>query len=188
VVRRLRAARRGCTDEQGFTLPELLVAAVLSLAVVGSAVTAFTATIHSQPRIESQAAGIQQARTTMERMIRELRQGSSVPSVSPSQLAVVTYVDDATCGTTTPLCRVSYACTPSTNTSCIRTVAKPDGSSPGPPRRVVSGLSSNNVFTYTAPSAGGAGAIGVTLAFPATGGSNAVTLSDTASLRNPSGP
>jgi prepilin-type N-terminal cleavage/methylation domain-containing protein len=186
-MRRPRVATRLSADERGFTLPELLVASVLSLVVIGAAVTAFTATIRTEPRVEAQAAGIQQAQTTMERIIRELRQGSTVPSASTSQLAIVTYVDGATCGTTTPLCRVTYTCTPTTSTTCTRTVAKPDGTSPGSPLRVVSGLSNNNIFTYTAPSSNGTASVGVTFAFPGEGGSKAITLTDSASLRNPSG-
>ena len=173
-------------DDRGFTLPELLVATVLGLLVIGAAVTAFTSTIQSQPRINSQAAAIQQARTTMEQITRELRQGSSVPSASTSQLSVVTYVHSATCGgatsNTSISCRVSYSCSGGT---CTRIEAKPDGTAPGSPVQVVAGLSSDNVFAYTPPSATSPAYVGVTLALPAKGGSDAITLSDGAALRNP---
>jgi prepilin-type N-terminal cleavage/methylation domain-containing protein len=75
-------------DSQGFTLPELLIATVLSLVVIGGAVQAFTASMSDQPRLQSQAAGIQQARTTMEQITRELRQGSTVPTPAPRSSAV----------------------------------------------------------------------------------------------------
>ena len=107
-------ARTITAEERGFTLPELLLATVLGLLVIGAAVTAFTSAIQSQPRINSQAAAIQQARTMMERITRELRQGSSVPSASASQLSIVTYVHSATCGgaasTSSISCRVTYSC------------------------------------------------------------------------------
>jgi prepilin-type N-terminal cleavage/methylation domain-containing protein len=173
-------------EERGFTLPELLVATLLGLLVVGAAVTAFTGAIQSQPRINSQAAAIQRARTTMEQLTRELRQGSSVPSASSSQLSIVTYVHSATCGggasSTSISCRVTYSCS---GTTCTRTEANPDGTSPGPAVQVVSGLASSNVFTYTAPTSTAAAYVGVTLAFPAKDGTDAITLSDGAALRNP---
>ncbi len=179
-------ARRTAGDERGFTLPELLVATALSLVIIGAAVSAFTGAIGSQPRVNSQAAAIQQARTTMERITRELRQGSSVPSASPSQLSIVTYVDSATCGgagsNTAISCRVTYSCSGGT---CTRTEAKPDGSAPGPAVQVVTGLSSDNVFTYTPPTATAPAYVAVSLAFPARGGTDAITLNDGAALRNP---
>ena len=51
--------------------------------------------------------------------------------------------------------------------------------------QVVSGLSSNNVFSYTPPTSTAPAYVGVTLAFPAKGGTDAITLSDGAALRNP---
>jgi len=50
---------------------------------------------------------------------------------------------------------------------------------------VVSGLSSSNVFAYTAPTSTAPAYVGVTLAFPAKDGSDAITLADGAALRNP---
>jgi prepilin-type N-terminal cleavage/methylation domain-containing protein len=175
--------RETLREADGFTLVELLVATVLALVVIGGAVMAFTASIRSQPRIDSQAHAIEQARTTMERLVRELRQGSSVSSASASQLSVVTYVDSTCGGTATPAatqCRVTYSCS---GGACTRSLAKPDGSSPTTPTQVVSGLSSNSVFSYS-PSAAAAAYVGVTLAIPAQTGHNAITLSDGAALRN----
>jgi type IV pilus assembly protein PilW len=175
------------TESDGFTLVELLVATILALVVIGAAVTAFTASIRSQPRVSSQAAAIQHARFTMERMVRELRQGSTVPSATASQLSMVTNVDSATCGgsasSTAISCRVTYTCS---SGACTRTEAKPDGTSPGPAVQVVQGLSSSNVFAYTPGTTTAPAYVAVTLAFPAKGGTDAITLSDGAALRNPS--
>jgi len=182
----LGRARTITAEERGFTLPELLLATVLGLLVIGAAVTAFTSAIQSQPRINSQAAAIQQARTMMERVTRELRQGSSVPSASASQLSIVTYVHSATCGgaasSSSISCKVTYSCSAG---ACSRTEARPDGTSPGAAVQVVSGLSSTNVFSYTAPTATAPAYVGVTLAFPAKGGTDAINLTDGAALRNP---
>jgi len=184
-MRRLsRATVRG-RREDGFTLVELMVGTVLAMIVLGAGVTIFTAGIQSQPRVNAQAADIQQARTAMERMVRELRQGSSVPTATGSMVGVVTFVDGTTCGTTTPQCRVTYTCTAG---NCTRVVARPDGSSPGPAVRVVSGISnSSSVFTYTPATATSGATVGVTLAFPSETGGNAITLSDAATLRNVTG-
>lgn len=179
------AVARLTRDERGFTLPELLVGTVLSMIVLGAGVMVFTAGIRSQPRVSTQAAAIQDARVAMERMVRELRQGSSVPAASGSTVAVVTYVHDATCGTTTPQCRVTYTCT---SGSCTRVVARPDGTLPGTPVTALSGISnSSSVFAYAPPTSTTPASVGVTLAFPSEGGGNAITLTDAATLRNPTG-
>lgn len=181
---RLTKAARVSRGEGGFTLPELLIATFIAMIVLGGAVTVFTAGIRSQPRVTAQSAAIEQARTAMERMIRELRQGSSVPSASASHLAIVTYVHDSTCGPSTPLCRVTYDCSAG---ACTRAVARPDGTFAGTPIRVVSGLSSPNVFAYTPPASGVAASVAVTMSMAGQAGSSAITLSDRAALRNPSG-
>ena len=182
-----RRARRIWGDDRGFTLPELLVAAVLGLFVIGASVTAFTAAIQSQPRVDSQAGAIQEARTTMERITRELRQGSIVPSATSSQLSVVSLVHSATCGgaasNTAISCRVTYSCS---SGACTRIEAKPDGTSPGPPVQIVAGLSSSNIFTYTPPSSTAPAYVNVTLVLPTQGANDdAITLSDGVALRNP---
>ncbi len=179
-----RGASRLCSDE-GFTLIELLVATTLGLIVIGAAVTMFVSAIHSQPRDTSKVAAMQEARTTVDRMTRELRQGWETPTASPSQLAVVTYVKAATCGgaaaSTAIPCRVTYTCS---GTTCTRVVAQPNGSAPGPAVRVASGLTSTNVFTYS-PSATDPSYIGVSLAVSA-GSGQPFTLGDGVALRNSS--
>jgi hypothetical protein len=123
----------------------------------------------------------------MERLTRELRQGATVYTATPTQLSLATYVDSVTCGgahsSTAILCRVTYTCT----TACTRLEAKPDGTSPGGAVTVVSGLSSGNVFTYW-PTTGAARYVGATFIFPGQNGDDAITVSDGAALRNPGAP
>lgn len=187
----MRAARKAIAalrrEERGLTLIELLVATGIGLVVVGGAMSIFLSGVRSQPRVSSKVAAVQEARFTMDRIVRELRQGLEVadtPARSPSQLGIVTYVKAATCGGTAANtaipCKVTYACSGS---SCTRRVAQPDGSAPGPAVQVVSGLSSPNVFSYT-PSTGEPAFIGVTLSLEAEG--DPITLGDGAALRNPS--
>jgi Tfp pilus assembly protein PilW len=180
-----RMRRCSITEDDGFTLVELLVATTLSMIVLGAGVMVFTAAIGSQPRASARAAKVQEARTTAERITRELRQGWGAPTTTASQLSILTYVRHTTCGGTTTgdaiACRVTYTCASGT---CTRVEAQANGTAPGPSQTVVSGLSSSNVFSYTFNSAGPTW-VGVTLAFPAGNGDDAITVEDGAALRNP---
>jgi prepilin-type N-terminal cleavage/methylation domain-containing protein len=180
AVRALQRLRR---SERGLTLIEMLVASSLGLVVVGGAATLFTQVIHNEPVAESKATGIQFARTAIDQMTREIRAGSAVSTATATQLSLVTYVDQATCGgsasTSSRLCQVTYTCSAG---ACTRAVTNPGVAGSGG-RTVVSGLSSNSVFSYS-PSSGTPTYVNVTLAFPSTAGTNAITLSDGVSLRN----
>jgi Tfp pilus assembly protein PilW len=177
--------RKTAGSEDGWTLVEMLLAASLGLIIVGAALSMFTGALKSRPRAVSQSAGVTQAQTAMERMTRELRQGSAVVTATATQVSVITYVDQATCGgsagSTAITCRVTYSCS---GGACTRTVAQPNGSSPGTAVTVVSGMSSNNVFTYVPPASNTPAYLYVTLAFPDNAGRNAITLSDAVGLRN----
>jgi prepilin-type N-terminal cleavage/methylation domain-containing protein len=178
--------REALSESGGFTLVEMLVAMAIATIVVGGAVMLFTAGIKSQPRIGLQARAIETGRTTMERIVRELRQGlGPVPGTVPSasSISIVTYVNSTCAGApraTVVQCSVSYTCTSGT---CTRRVAQPNGSSPGPAVKVVTGLSSSSVFSCS-PSCSAPTFIGVRLAFPGTNGANAITLTDGAAFRN----
>ena len=188
MKRRRSRTRRGAREE-GFTLVELLVATTIGLVVVGVAVMVFTAGLHSQSRATSESSAVQQARTAMERIVRELRQGSGIvagTTPTAAQLSFVTYVDSTCAGgasSTANQCSVTYSCAGGT---CTRRVATPTGASPGPAAQVVTGLASNNVFSYS-PSASAPTYVTVNLAFPDNGGGNAITLSDGAAFRNKAG-
>jgi Tfp pilus assembly protein PilW len=183
------------SEEVGWTLIEMLVAMMISLVVIGGAVTVFVGAIKAEPHAASQATGVQTAQTAMERMTRELRQGSSVVTATATQLAMVTYVDNATCGgaaaATAISCRVTYTCATG---ACTRVVAQPNGSSPGSATTVIKGLTTNSVFSYV-PNTGGSSSCGATgsgalayvcvnLVLAANDGRNAVTLTDGVGLRN----
>jgi type II secretory pathway pseudopilin PulG len=172
-------------DQAGFSLVELLVATMMAMIVLGAAVMVFTSAITSQPDLSRKNTDIQTARTSMERIVRELRLGSSVSVATSSQLRLVTWVNTATCGgsaaaTIKKQCVVTYTCAGS---ACTRTEAPPAGGTTGPAVTVVTGLSSPNVFTYT-PSATAPTYITVGLTFPAAHGDDAITLKDAAALRN----
>jgi type II secretory pathway pseudopilin PulG len=182
IVARLRA------DEGGWTLIEMLVATVAGIALLSVATMTFTTGLKSQPRLTERANDVQQARTTVERITRELRQGWSVPTASPAQLSILTYVQSATCGGATSnssrACRVTYTCS---SASCSRVEANPDGTSAGAAETVASRFTGPNVFTYS-PSSADADYVGVRISYPAGPGEDAITLEDGVALRNPGAP
>ena len=176
--------------EEGFTLVELLLASVIGLIIIGSAVSLFTTAIRTEPRIGDRTAAIQQGRTMSERISRELRQGSDVQSASPSQLMILTYVPRSSCGAaaTGPgiRCRVFYNVDSNgtgTRQECpLTTLVPPTGC--GAAVQVVSGLMDNNVFAFT-PKSPGHGFVSIRLAYPAVGAEDAITIEDGVALRNP---
>jgi prepilin-type N-terminal cleavage/methylation domain-containing protein len=179
-----RHAVRKLGDERGFTLTEVLMASVLGLFVVGIATTVFVTAVRTQPGLTTRGDAIRQARTGMERLVRELRQGNGTVYGQPAanQLSFLTYVPGSTCGATSNgFCRVTYSC--ATSGTCTRTVAKADGTSPSAAANVVTGLKTSNVFSYlptnTAPYY-----ITATFVFPGQNGGEAITVSDGAALRN----
>jgi type II secretory pathway pseudopilin PulG len=174
-IRRLAA-------EDGYTLVELLVASMVGLLVVGVATTVFVAAVRSQPNLTTRGNAITQARTSAERMVRELRQGKTVYTATSSQLSFLTHVpSNDSCGSASSgFCRVTYTCSSGT---CTRVTAKPDGSSPGTPYTLVSGLAGNLVFGYSyGPS--GPTYISINFIFPGQNGGTGISISDGAALRN----
>ena len=186
----IRGLRTRVSSEGGFTLPELLVATMMGLMVLGAGTVMFTSGVRDQPQISDRAAQIQQARVLTERLTRELRQGSNASSVNPSQLMILTYEPRTACGGTTVgpdiRCRVFYNCT--TAGTCSRTECPPTLLVPatgcGPTTTVVSGLMDNQVFSFS-PRTPGQAYVGIRLALPAENGDDAITVQDGVALRNP---
>lgn len=175
-------------ESGGYTLTELLIAASLSLVIIGGGVGVFTAGLRSEPRIAERTSEIQQARVMMERITRELRQGATVVTATPNQLALVTFVKSPACGgpqsSVARSCRVTYTCSSGT---CTRSEANPDGSGGTAATPITTGLSGGDVFTYS-PSPAAARYVGVELEFPADEGDDSITLSDGVAMRNPAPP
>src|SRR5687768_2794758 len=175
--------------EAGFTMAEMLVSIMITLIAFSSALLVLNVAQRTQPRISDRAASIQEGRVWIERLTRELRQGATmVGTPTATSMTFLTYVQHAACGSgalgTSVQCRVTYTCTAGT---CSRTEASPDGSVSDAAQQMVTGLQSNDVFSYT-PDAAGAEYVGVTLRFPASDEEgdteDAVTLQDGVSLRN----
>jgi Tfp pilus assembly protein PilW len=186
--------KRSLADQAGFSLVEALVATLVGLMVVGIGATVFTVAGRTPPAQVKRGDAIQQSRNTIERLTREIRQGSTVYSSTATQLSLLTYAPHTTCGGTTGgtaiQCKVTYTCSSGT---CTRVEQPPPGNSgsAGPAVRVASGLSASDIFRYgTACNAttttGQPGYICVTLTYPAGNGDDALTLQDGASPLNPS--
>ena len=166
---------------------EMLVAAGISLAVLGMTVPFLTSTMNDEPDVSGEALNIGTARTALERMIRDVRQGIEITTSTPSQLSLETYTRHSTCGGTGILpansppiaCQVTYTCSGS---ACTRAEANV-GVTSGTAVEIVSGLGSANVFTYM-PSGTPKTHVGITLVVPDPDGNGNLTLTDGVSLRN----
>ena len=180
-------------SESGFTLVELLVVCSVGLIVMFAAMKMFTAAAGSQAGNSSRASAVQQSRTSMYNLTRELRNGYGVVTAAPSKLVLLTYLQRSTCGgplvtTSTIQCRVTYKCISASGGtySCYRAETAPNVAATVNGRQVTSGLSTPNVFTY-APTPQSSDYVAMTLTFPATEGDDAITLSDGSTLRNSGG-
>jgi len=187
-----RALSRGVARarrEEGITLVELLVGALMGVIVMGATASLMISAVKSQPKISEKSQTITTARWVMERLTREIRNGIAVApeKATASEVSFTSYVRTPTCGGTGTLgssakaipCQVTYRCT---TTKCSRIEAAP-GVYEGTERTIFSGIDSADVFSYT-PSEGPARYIEVTLRFPNPSGSGDLTISDGASLRN----
>lgn len=180
--------------DAGFTLVELLIGTMMTLIVFSAGLTLLDISGRSEPEIASRNAKIRDAQVQVERVVRELRQTSTVVASSPTSLTINTYVPRTSCtgGTlgTARSCRVTYSCS---SGSCTRTISAPGTSTPASSVTFIRGLASNNVFTCspdpTCASPAALSAVTFTVVLPSEPGSNedAITLSDGAAFRNVTG-
>ncbi len=176
--------------EAGLTLVELLVAAAMSVVVVGAASSMLISAVRSQPKLSKRAQNISTARYTLERMTREIRNGILVYEGSGSSVSFLTQVRRTACGAGVEeepdvpaiKCKVTYECT---TTTCTRTEAPPppEEGAAGAPTILISGLDSSSVFNFEPPTPSEATYIGVTLNIPNPEGRGDLTVSDGAGLR-----
>jgi type II secretory pathway pseudopilin PulG len=179
--------RVGLGGEEGLTLIELLVAAAMSVVLVGAAGSMLISAVRTQPQISERTQSISTARWVLERMTREIRNGIVVYEATGPRVSFKTQVRRTACGAgvqeeaSKPAiqCRVTYSCT---TTACTRTETEPDVALGGTPTTIVSGLGSANVFNYS-PDVEAPTYIGVTLRIPNPSGSGQLVVSDGAGLR-----
>lgn len=173
--------------ESGISLVEMLVAAGISLAVLGMTVPFLTSSMRNEPQVSGEALNIGNARTAVEKVLRDVRQGIEVTTSTPSQLSLETYTRHSTCGGTGILasnaepitCQVTYTCGAGT---CTRTEANV-GVINGTAVQIIAGLGNSNVFSYT-PATGVTTHVALQFVIPDPDGNGDLTLKDGASLRN----
>jgi hypothetical protein len=186
--------------EAGLTLVEMLVAATMGVIVVGAGSAMLISAVRQQPELSEKAQTVTTARWQLDRMTREIRNGVSVTSSSPTSVSFVAQVRRTTCGGTVQTsssaaaiqCQVIYSCTTS---SCTRTEREVGKTSGGSTSTIVTGIDSSAVFCVVPsaekdPTVCGAAKsgtaptyVGVALHVPDPNGGGALTISDGASLR-----
>jgi type II secretory pathway pseudopilin PulG len=190
-------------DESGMTLIEMLVAAMMSVIIVGASSAMLISAVRDQPALSKKAQNVTTARYQLERIVRELRNGVTVITKTPSEVTMLAQVRRVACGgapqtdsAANPVqCRVTYSCD---GAICTRSEATPEGTPVGTPTIVVSGLGDTDVFcfvpsaeadpTVCGPAQEGEEAdpptfIGVNLEVPNPDGPGLLTISDGATLR-----
>jgi type II secretory pathway pseudopilin PulG len=158
-------------DEQGFTLVELLVGALVGLIVIGVGVKLFTAVVDEPAEAQKTSSALQDGRVLAERIAREIRTGESVEIAEPNHLQLLAYEGSQ-------LRRIDYSCAAGT---CTRTETPADGGTPLSTTSAT-GLASDTVFSYE-PSAADPEYVGVALAYSG-GRDTPVALADGSTLRN----
>lgn len=191
------------------TLIEMLVAATMSVIIVGASCSMLISAVRDQPALSKKAQNVTTARYQLERMVRELRNGVNVEvseTVKPTaaEVTVLAQVRRVACGgavQTNPeaspvSCKVTYNCSGAT---CTRTEKTTGGVPVGTPTVALSGIGDTDVFCY-APSANpdptecgpvqeGTGAkpptfVGINVEVPNPEGPGLLTISDGATLRS----
>lgn len=184
-----RLARlRGADREAGLTLVELLVASAMSVILVGAASAMLISAVRDQPKLSKKDQAVTTARYVLERMTREIRNGTSIDAEASngSEVSFTTQLRRTECGgaveedpsVSAIPCRVTYRCTAS---ECTRTETDPEVETGGTPQTIVSGLDSDEVFTYEPPEE--PIYIGVTLHIANPEGDGDLKISDGAGLR-----
>lgn len=185
---RLRA-RLGA-GEAGLTMVELLIAAAMSVVLVGAGGAMLVSAMGSQPEVSARAQAVGTARWAQERMTRELRGGIRVDEATPERISFVAQVRSSECGGAETLpqeeparkCQVTYDC--SAGTACTRAEAEQGEVGGGTPRTLISGLVGGAVFNYF-PDAERPTFVGVVLRLANPDGGAPLTVSDGATLRTP---
>jgi hypothetical protein len=177
-------------EERGLTLIELLLAAAMSVVVVGAGTSMLISAVRTQPQLSERSQKVTEVRWVQERMTKELRNGIRVDEATSTVVSFVTRVRTTACGAGAPLssdtpaidCQVTYDC--SSGVACTRAEAAEGLVGGGTPRPLIGDLESGAVFDYF-PSKEEPTYVGIVLRIPNPGGSSALTVSDGASLRTP---
>lgn len=192
--------RRIVREESGLTLIEMLVAATMSVILVGASCAMLISAVRDQPALSKKAQNVTTARYQLERVVRELRNGVKLETTTPAQVVLVARVRRVSCGgavQTDPAaeavqCRITYSCSGGV---CTRSEATLEGAPVGTSVVAVTGIGDDSVFCFV-PSAEADPTscgppkpestptyVGVNLSVPNPDGPGLLTISDGATLR-----
>jgi len=151
-MKRLRR-RLSLSDESGLTLIEMLVAALMSVIIVGASCAMLINAVKSQPGLSRKAQNVTTARYQLERVVREIRKAVKVEIATPAEVRLLTRTQKTACGGTTkaspnvqrPQCRVTYRCSAAT---CTRMEATETGVPVGTASAALTGVQSPEVFCF----------------------------------------
>jgi type II secretory pathway pseudopilin PulG len=184
--------------QAGFTLIELLVASTMMIAILGGAITLLITALKDEPKISGRAEAVGEARTAIDGIVRDLRQGTEVITKEKSKIVFKTYLHANPCSATPSAstaaieCRVTYSCSTTTK-ACTRKPESAAGGSPGTTTTVITGISNAaEVFCYMpsetaslcGTSVGAPTYVGVKIVLPNESGSGTTTLEEGAALRD----
>lgn len=198
-----RLLRRRCVDvrdESGLTLIEMLVASLMSVILVGASCAMLISAVQDSPALSGKAQNVTTARYQLERVVREIRNGVQLETMTPAEVTLVTRVRRVACGGAPPTdpdadaiqCRVTYRCS---GRSCTRTEETLEGIPVSAPAVALSGIGDTSVFCFVPsvesdPTKCGAPDpespptyVGVTLRVPGPEDRGLLTISDGATLR-----
>jgi Tfp pilus assembly protein PilW len=179
IARTSRRALARLGEQRGFGLVEVLVASIAALIVVGAAMSLSIIALRSEPRISARSDTVNQARTTLERMTRELRQTYSVQVAGSTELSFFTY--ERVNGATTATQRfVSYRCDAG---QCIRREGPVGQPLPETGTIAVDGVTNSDVFTYQ-PNTIRPEDVEIRFVLSIPGQSERITVDDGVNLRN----
>ena len=195
--------QRRLSQQEGWTLIELLVSMVMGMVLVLASFPIIDGAANTEGRIQAAALSIGDARAFSDTILRDLRPATSVspssssPSIVVSSLRVNTFVRRTDCvsGTPSPAgdppteCAVTYTCTgPAGNVSCTRRESSCTAPfAAGAAETVIRGLSSANIFDIQNPAGlDNSNFVGINLAIPNPDGSgrDLIKLKDGTALRN----
>ena len=119
---------------------EMLIAAAMSVVVVGAATTMLISVMHRAPAVSGRADQVGNARNAIESMTADFREGVKVAYASPSQITV----DMAVCGQGGGECSVSYTCAGEATGGTFECMREEQGQR----STAITGLASPDLFCY----------------------------------------
>jgi hypothetical protein len=158
---------------------ELLVAVPITLMVFGAIVLLQDGAAKGQKQVDGRVRSLLEQQIGVERMTRELRQATSVASVTPQTFDAVTWVAPPGGGAAVQR-RVYYDCG---NGSCKRWEGPAGGSLTSGPVTVLSGVTSTGIFTLL-PNSTDPNYVSINVSVSVAGARNPIAISGGFALRN----